>query len=138
MTAARCRRYRALPFTLGVSLAKGDLDELFDVGVHRRDRLSEALFVVTHVVPLSVWELIGGVELAIDERQRVLESSIDRVVGHTQARDRFRALGMVTRDVPYDGAPPVMSDPNRPFSTHRINELDHVTDDVFLRIVLVL
>jgi hypothetical protein len=117
VTAASGRRHRPLTLALRVSLAKRDLDELFDIRVHRCDRLGEALLVVTHVVPLSVWKLIGRVELPIDQRKRVLESPIERVVGNAQACDRFRAVGMVTRDVPCDRAPPVMSHPNRPFST---------------------
>ena len=46
------------------------------------------------------------------------------------------SLRMVLRYAPYHGRTPVVADPDRLFCTKRIEQLDHVGDDVPLGIIL--
>jgi hypothetical protein len=67
----------------------------------------------------------------------VLEPAIDRVVRDAEVGDRFGVLGVMARDVPGDRASPVVPDPDRLLPAERLEQLEHVSHDVLLRVDLV-
>ena len=135
--AACSRSGSRFALTRRVALAEQQFDEVVGVGVRGRDGLGETLFVVTLVLPLP-GRIVGfGVKLTVHQRQRMIQSAFQCVVGHAQVGDRVAAVRVVAGDVPDDRAAPVVADPHGPLAAQPVQQFQHVADDVFLRVVVV-
>src|SRR5262249_913977 len=99
-------------------------------------RLGEAFFVEQVIVPLANRVEVLRIDSTVDQGQALFDTVAGGQVGHAEARDADRLVGMVGSNVPSDGAAPIVADPYRTLATERGQELEHVLDDQLLRKVL--
>ena len=108
-----------------------------NISIHWRNGLFETLFIETHIIPLARRILVFGIEKAINQVYCMVKAALDRVVGNAQIRNCMAAVGVVTGQIPYDRATPVMSHPDGFLSAEGVQQVKHVAHNEFLRVVVV-
>ena len=102
-----------------------------------RPRRREILAVEQLIVPLRRRKLVGGIDVPVGQRNDGLDRKALGLVGHAKIGDAVAEVRMVLGDRPDDRRAPIVADPDRLLGPERAQELDHVGDDLFERIILV-
>src|SRR6516162_659151 len=119
----------------GVAFAEERADGVFDVGLEGGAGAVEVLLVEQLVLPLASGISGFGVGFAVDEGDQVGGGKAAGDVRDAEIGNGSAVLGVVAGETPDDRAAPVVADPNGAIAAQMSEQVEHVVNAVFQRVI---